>query len=77
MNRTGEFSRSNAKSFWDLKNFVWQYVRKRSTRIFNINDCHYAIDALVNHSDVIEQKQQTVHPRRYYVYNPNHILPLY
>ncbi|MFA5767514.1 MAG: NYN domain-containing protein [Candidatus Paceibacterota bacterium] len=77
IHRTGEFSRSNAKSFWDLKNFVWQYIHKRASRIFNINDCHCAIDALVNHSDVIEQRQQAVHPRRYYVYNPNHSLPLY
>ncbi len=68
----------HAKSFKQLRIFIWNLIHThRAIKGFTSNDCHKVLDALLNHSDVLLQYSQDRIPRRYYVYNPKHTLPIY
>lgn len=79
IHKWGQMSSPNLQSFEPLKVFIWNLIRSKPDVLgkFYQNDCHQAMDALINHSDVILRKEQRFEPRRYYVYNPNHSLQIF
>lgn len=72
----GEMHPPRAKSFNQLKNTIWIFIHTQVRKHFSKRDCHQALAALVEYSNVLEKHSQKVIPRTYYLFNPNHTLPL-
>ena len=65
------------RSFMQLRSLLWCLIYADAIKHgFSQNDCHAAMDALLNYTDVLERRWQEISPRTYYVFNPAHSLSL-
>lgn len=61
------------RSFVQLRSLIWNLIHMEAIKHgFSQNDCHAAMDALINETDVLKLHRQEISPRVYYVFNPAH-----
>lgn len=75
ISRAGYLMNGDRRSFAQMHTLVWDFIQPRARR-FSKGDCHAALHALINYTDVLESQTQTVSPQKYYTYNQTHTLAI-
>lgn len=75
VSRAGYLMNGDRRSFMQMHTLVWDFIQPRARR-FSKADCHDALHAFINYTDVLEPQTQTVPPQKYYIYNTAHTLAI-